>query len=93
MGTQLVVGSHRSLWKDTSPSDDTCVNVTCSSAPISGRKVAKKHPVLEWFVATSDERYLRARKGLIELMSLSDPAESYNLLRGPQSAPTAGIEV
>ena len=43
MGTQLVVGSHRSLWKDTSPSDDTCVNVTCSSAAISGRKVAKKH--------------------------------------------------
>jgi hypothetical protein len=24
MGTQLNVGSHRSLWKDTSHSDDTC---------------------------------------------------------------------
>jgi len=66
---------------------------TCSSAAISGRKVAKKHPVLEWFVSTSDERYLRAREGPIDLMSLSDPAESYNLIRGPQSAPTAGVEV
>ena len=93
MGTQLVPGSHRSLWERPSPSDDTCINVTCSSALISGRKVAKKHPVLEWFVATSDELYLRAREGPIVLMSLPDPAQGYNLLRGPQSAPTAGIEV
>merc|ERR1711865_771982 len=56
-------------------------------------KVAKKHPVLEWFVATSDELYLRAREGPIGLMSLPDHAQGYNLLRGPQPAPTAGIEV
>ena len=91
--SQLNVGSHRSLWKDTSHSDDTCEPSTCSSGAISGRKVAKKHPVLEWSVATSDELYLRAREGPIDLMSLFDPAERYNLLRGPQSAPTAGIEV
>ena len=48
---------------------------------------------LEWFVATSDELHLCAPEGPIGLMILADPAERYNLLRGPQSSLTAGMEV
>ena len=43
LGTQRAVGSRCSLWEDPSPSYDTCGNVTCSSTPISGRKVPEKH--------------------------------------------------